>query len=371
MKKLLVMLAAMALVCAFVLPAAAVDWNFYGSARMATWYEDRDYGDGLNPAGTDDSDDGTIWELQGNTRFGARVKGDTTRGRMEFGVNESTVTSRLLNGSWNFGAGTLLVGKDYTPVSQFISSSAWGGSEHGGADANILDSGTFYGSRNGQIKLSFGGFQLALIQNSSADLATVSGVTGAGGGDTDIYIPKIEASWGMAMDNWNFTLQGGYQTYTKEDVVSAVDASTNDIDVDSYMLGAMGGVNFGPMFVKAAGYIAQNGGNAGWGFSADPGVWDGDDDLDDMDTWGAAVVAGFKMSDMLVFEGGLGYREDELDVSGAKTDDNMQVYLQALVTMAPGVYLMPEVGFIDLMDDSAGNDEGDVFYLGAKWQIDF
>jgi hypothetical protein len=375
MKKLLVILAAVALFCAFTVPASAVDWNFYGSARMATWYTSEDLGDKPRDLADEedylDEDDGTIWDLQGNTRFGARVKGETTRGRMEFGVNESTVTSRLLFGTWNFGAGTLKVGKDYTPVSQFISTSAWGGS--GGADANILDSGTFYGSRNGQVALSIAGFEIALISPADGDLSATSGGSSAveSGGDIDSYFPKIEASWGMSMDSFNFTLQGAYQTYTIEDVVSTVDGSNNDVDVDSYMVGAYGGFNFGPLALKAAVYMAQNGGNAGYGFSTSSGSWDGDDDIDDMDSYGGALVGVFSMSDMLAFEGGVGYRNDELDTSGSKEDERIQYYLQALVRMAPGVTLQPEVGYVDLMDDAAGDDEGESFYLGAKWQIDF
>ena len=73
MKKLFVILAAMALVFAFTVPAAAVDWNFYGSARMSTWYSSQDFGDGLNAAGTSDDDDGVRWALQSNSRIGARV----------------------------------------------------------------------------------------------------------------------------------------------------------------------------------------------------------------------------------------------------------------------------------------------------------
>ena len=38
---------------------------------------------------------------------------------------------------------------------------------------------------------------------------------------------------------------------------------------------------------------------------------------------------------------------------------------------APGVYLIPEVGDYDYMDDVAGNDQGYQWYAGAKWQIDF
>jgi hypothetical protein len=384
MKKLLVILAAVALVCAFTVPASAVDWNFYGSARMATWYTSEDFGDGLNSAGTDDSDDGTVWQLQGNTRIGARVKGETTRGRFELGMDEDDTTQsnevlvRLLFGTWNFGAGTLKVGKDYTPTNQFISSSAWGGAA-GGEDANLLNSGTFYGDRRGHIGLSIAGFEIALVNYRDASLDTDSDVAGAGGGDQDNYLPKIEASYGMAFDNFNFTLQGGYQTFTIEDVVSEVDGSTNDVDVDSYVVGAHGGVNLGPVALRASAFMAQNGANAGWSYSSGAGLWDGDDDINDMDTIGAALVGVFSMSDMLAFEAGVGYRNDDRDgrfedgevLRSYKEDETIQYYLQALIRLAPGVTLQPEVGFIDLMDDDEGEDEGESFYLGAKWQIDF
>ena len=52
MKKFTILIAAIALVC-FAVPAMAVDWNFYGNARMATFYASDDYGDSLNAAGTD------------------------------------------------------------------------------------------------------------------------------------------------------------------------------------------------------------------------------------------------------------------------------------------------------------------------------
>jgi hypothetical protein len=45
--------------------------------------------------------------------------------------------------------------------------------------------------------------------------------------------------------------------------------------------------------------------------------------------------------------------------------------VQAMITLAPGVYLCPEIGYIDYMDNRAGDDEGYKWYAGAKWQIDF
>jgi hypothetical protein len=42
-----------------------------------------------------------------------------------------------------------------------------------------------------------------------------------------------------------------------------------------------------------------------------------------------------------------------------------------VISLAPGVYLVPEIGYIDFLDDVNGNDEGDQIYGGAKWRIDF
>ncbi|MGD8725403.1 MAG: hypothetical protein PVG00_15785, partial [Desulfobacterales bacterium] len=74
MKKIILIVAAVALLAS---PALAVDWNFYGSARMATFYVSRDYGDGEGDLsgegtrfnGTQDEDDNVNWELQGNSRL--------------------------------------------------------------------------------------------------------------------------------------------------------------------------------------------------------------------------------------------------------------------------------------------------------------
>ena len=55
-------------------------------------------------------------------------------------------------------------------------------------------------------------------------------------------------------------------------------------------------------------------------------------------------------------------------------DKDITGYLQAVISLAPGVWIIPEVGFTDLDDniqDGGDDDEGDQFYLGAKWQIDF
>ena len=159
MKKLMVLIAALALVC-FSVPAMAVYWNFYGNARMATFWEARDFGDGTNAAETDDKDSDLVWDLQGNSRFGANIKSENLKAQIEMGISESNVSSRRVYGVWDFGAGKLKVGKDYTPVSQFISGQVYDG------DLGLLGIGTAYGSRKGQIALSFGAFNIALDRKS-------------------------------------------------------------------------------------------------------------------------------------------------------------------------------------------------------------
>jgi hypothetical protein len=387
MKKLILIIAALALIAS---PALAVDWNFYGSARMATFYNSRDFGDGDNAAGTDDSDDEVQWALQSNSRLGSTVKAENISGRFEFGINESDVTSRRIYGEWDFGGGKLKVGKDYTPVKQFISGQAFD------ADLGLLGLGTAYGSRRGQIAMSFGGFEVALIDAStglingmSSDKTTdqtvivttggvtvgiTVGITNADftGGDVDEYLPKIEAAWGMSFDTWNFKLNGGFQWYQIEDVVSAA-GKNEDVDVTSWTLGADAGVNLGPAYIKGAINFGSNVGNAGWHITkaANGATYDGDDDTDDVDTIMGALVVGFKFTDQLTLEGGVGYREDSGDAKGQDDDDQTSVYVQGVVSLAPGVWLIPEVGYYDLGDDINGDDEGDQFYLGAKWQIDF
>jgi hypothetical protein len=49
----------------------------------------------------------------------------------------------------------------------------------------------------------------------------------------------------------------------------------------------------------------------------------------------------------------------------------MAYYAHLNYTAAPGVSIIPEIGYVDLMDNWNGTDEGDEFYLSVKWQIDF
>jgi hypothetical protein len=372
MKKLILVIAALALIAS---PAMAVDWNFYGSARMATFYNSRDFNN-ATPADLDggggelrenfDEDDQVQWDMQGNSRIGATVKAENISGRFEFSVNDNPVGggnigSRRLFGVWDFGAAKLKVGKDYTPVKQFISGQAFGG------DAGLLGNGAAYGGRRGQIALSFGGFEVALIDSGNAGGMLRNMDTG----DVDRYVPKIEAAWGMSFDTWNFKLIGGFQWYEIEEGGE----ENEDVDVTSWTLGADAGVNFGPIYLKAGVSGGLNLDNANWAGGTAGAAYDGDDDTDDIDTIMGALIFGWKFTDQLTFEAGYGYLYNDSDVGDEDDSDTHAVYVQGVISLAPGVTIIPEIGYYDFGDDltagGTGNDAGDQIYAGAKWQIDF
>jgi len=376
MKKLILVIAALALIAS---PAMAVDWNLYGSSRMATFYIDRGDPDsafapgnvaGATGIGQDDT--GVQWELQGNSRIGANVKAENISGRFELALtsadtHDGGVSTRLIYGDWDFGAAKLRVGKAYTPTSQFVSGQVFG------ADLGLLGVGTSYGRRVPGIQLLFGGFNIALLQPNQTNGDAWGSYTG---GDTDSYVPKLEASYAMSFDTWNFRVMGGYQYMEVEDVVN-LNGNTKDVDVTSYLIGGDVGFNFGPAYVKAAVSFGENWTNARWSDlgivndSAAAGNFDGDDDVDDSTNYQGALIGGFKFTDQLTFEVGAGYRMADSDVSGAKDDEALNVYGQAVIALAPGVWIIPEAGYFDFYDGPDGEDASNEFYLGAKWQIDF
>ena len=110
-------------------PAMAADWSFYGSERMATYYDYKDFGD--NQVDGQDNDAGTLWFFQGNSRFGAKVKADKVSGQIELATQASStdsagdgaVNTRRAYGVWQFvDNASLKVGKDYSPVTDNIMS---------------------------------------------------------------------------------------------------------------------------------------------------------------------------------------------------------------------------------------------------------
>jgi len=365
MKKTLVIFAAIALVFGFAATTMAADWNFYGHSRMTTFYSTFDQkapSGGMFAQGKSDTD--VTWALQGNSRIGATVSNGDVGGGFEYGTG---VNVRKLYGTWNFGSGTLLVGQTYTPITHFITNQVYNG------DNGLFNVGEVYAGRQPMLQLTFGGLKIAFISPSVA----AAGTYGSPAVDTDVMLPKLEANYNYKTDMWFFDVYGGYETY---DMVSSTDDSKS---VDAYLLGVDGGMTFGAATIKANLYMGQNlvaygatSATAGLPTDAAPAgrpVWNGTE-FDDDAEYGAVIAFSYKFSDMVGAEAGIGYKKNSLDDAADTEYTNMAYYLQVPITLAPGVFVVPEIGMYDFGDmetNVAKTDRGDLTYFGAKWQINF
>jgi hypothetical protein len=390
MKKFIAIIA----VLLFVAPAFAADWSFYGSQRIATWYNSQDFG--KNQVAGQDNDSGTQWFMQGNSRFGAKVKADKVTGQIELAMRaanggdggDDAVNTRRAYGVWKFSDGaSLKVGKDYSAVTDFISNQWYD------QDGDLLGEGNFYGKRPAFIGLNVGSFEINFmtpIQGNTGGIgSTTSGIltpatnkatlaqVGATG-DPDVFFPKLEANYELKLGAGYIKPFAGFQYYTVNSGAPTQNV-TDKIDVYSYVLGVSTSWNIGAFSIGGQLSYGMNEGLPNWanGYNSAnaqlPVLKGGGDKIADIYTIQAMIVPALKFTDTLRFEAGFGYRQDNADGAPGYSlkDESWVAYVQAMVTLAPGVYLCPEVGYIDYMDNRAGDNEGYKWYAGAKWQIDF
>jgi len=372
MRKLFVLIAAVAFLVAFTAPAFAAEWSFYGSARIESFW----YNESGAKSPTNNSDLDLTFDVQGNSRFGANVKADNITGQVEFGMDggvngdndDSSANTRIIWGEYDFGGWKLGIGQNYSPMNFFISNQVAQG------DADMLPYGGIYSGRNPMVRFRMGNLDIALVEPDTGAYNDTGGCIQ----DTDVILPRLEARYGLNMGAFYLEFGGGVQTY---DVVGTKPNNGNegdDEDIISY-LGYVGAKwNAGPLYFGANAYIGQNVGDMTLNFGdqpADEAIIKCDKDgerpnVEDTDIYGLLGVVAFTANDMLRFEGGAGY----VNADNNEYDDNdetMVFYVQAQISLAKGLTITPEVGYIDLDNDSNGDSQGSVTYYGAKWQINF
>ena len=334
-KKVLVLLAAAVFVVAFTAPAFSADWSFYGSSRMQTNWLDRD----KEVAGTNFDDTDLTWAQQGNSRIGANVKAGDIAGRFEYGTG---VNVRILWGEWDFGSGKLGIGQNYTPANFFISNQIFAG------DTDMLPYGGIYSGRRQMIRFTFGAFQFAFVNPDAA-------LTLAGANDTDTTIPKLEARWNHSFGPVFIEFGGLYNSY--DEVNTATD---QEIGIDSYILYGGFKYSMGAFYFNGDLYIGQNLGNCDvWTVGAAAATINaGGNDVDDNDSFGWLAVIGYKANDMIKLEAGYGMAEHEPGWANANEDDVSAWYVQAVINLAKGVFVVPEFGQVDFKDSAANVDQG-------------
>ncbi len=383
---------------------AAAEWNFYGSARVSTFYSEIDNSPFVtgNP-----NTENYEQDLNGNARIGANIKvNDALTGRFEYGAKKDLSNVRILWGEWDFGAGSLGVGKHYTPLLMPYSNQVYNIYAREDGDTNMSLFGMLYGKREAMVRLKFGTFQIALVQPRTlvSQYYTASPASGykvatvpmdiylvSGQPETEVKMPGIQAKYRLDFKMGHLNFAGGYQNF---DVLSGTEKFT----VYSYVAALGGRLNVGKAYLKGNIWGGQNVGNladilvSGSIASSVEGITG---DLDggglgfaqysdgtlnainpalgpkrgiiDNDALAGLLVVGYEFREGLYIEAGYGYTRTELDMAGSEEDDAETIYLQSTIFLAPGVFLTPEIGYCDMKQSG----QPEITYYGVKWQINF
>jgi hypothetical protein len=361
MRKLFLIVAAVAFMGYFAAPALAADWGFYGSVRMLTYMEDT----AKEAAGTVSDDSDFFHQLDTGSRIGAIVKAGDITGRFEYGTTASggAITSRLLYGRWNFGAGSILVGQDYCPA-QLNAHSSW--------KTTLSGYGRLYAGRVPQVKLYLGNFQLALLEPKTG---SGTGLTGAAV-EFDTTLPKIEANYTFKTGPFAATAVFGYNTY--DEVINPTATTEKEIGVDSMVYGVGLQYLVGPLRVRANVWAGTNIEEYGTISNGGPvAAWYNGNDIEDTDTMAYCAAVNYKISDTMTFDVGYGVQTEEGKTTG-NVDKEREVsayYALLIIKLAENVYLSPEAGVRDYGDEKvAGSPDvkkGKDTRYGVEFKVNF
>lgn len=367
MKKLLMVL----LVLLMAAPAIAADWNFYGSARVTTFYTIRD----SNALGNN-SDIDLDHRLQNNSRIGVNVKADKLSGKIELalraaGANsgvtgDESVNTRLAYGDWNFADKSFVrVGKELSVLDMTDVSNQVYGSD------NDLTGLAPSANRTSGVGLGIGGLRFNLVQPATNATWGAAGNTST----NDAKYPKFEGAYTLPLsDMFTFGVAGGFQNVQ---VANPTDGSTED--VNSFMAAAKVKSTIGAVYANLAAFYGQNMYNANWGTTGINQVaaysaagFNAGGDLKDATSYGVGGALGLKFSDSIEFEAGGGWRNDDNDLAATTNNYCWSVYGQMTFKLAPGFKITPEVGYFANPDNpTTGNSGGYDWYAGLQWRLDF
>jgi hypothetical protein len=202
--------------------------------------------------------------------------------------------------------------------------------------------------------------------------------------------PQLGASYTVSLsEDLNFHVFGGWQYYTLvwHSPNKTGESVRNEEDVSAYMIGAGADFGVGPFSLKPQLSWFKNGETTDW-INPTPGArhrlvqqmpFGGGalNEAVDADSLMAMLAIEYQPTESLGLEAGIGYQASESDAEAAVAAENtyLDYYLQFAFTMAPGVYLVPEVGFRDYghvePSADANQDHDNLWYTGLKWQIDF
>jgi hypothetical protein len=365
MKKLIIILAAIAMVGAFTATAAMADAELYGSARFRTYYTSVDNN---GPENKNDLE----WQMGKLSRFGVNFKNDKLTGKFEMdaraggsvddtngGSSLGNLRIRQLWGQYDFGTFKLMIGQNFPLYDAPVSNIAYfsGGLQPLGGMGYTV-------ARTSQIRLTMGDLRIAFLTPD-----TTQGGLGAYT-QVNTTFPRTEIRYDMKIQNFELNFDGGYQTYEIEDP-----ATRNTKNINSYVLGFRGKANFGPGYAGLGLTYRHNGGEYGaWTVSEKENAVFQGTDIKDAKAWGVVAALGWKVNDMFTVEGNYAKLKSEQDTDLDNKDDNSAWALLAEIHVAPGVLIQPEFIYNDKEDvttNGVSTDQGSEKIFGIWWKIDF
>ncbi len=362
-KKTAAIVAAAAALTAMALPALA-ETSFYGSARVHTGYVAQD-----NAVGTRDT---TNFDesLLATSRFGMNASSGDLTGKVEFGSANANgaVYTRLLYGTYKFGFGSVKVGQDYNSY-YFISNQTTGGD-------NVNNNyGSLWDTRQPQIKVAMNnGLYVAFIQPTA---------TATGALTTKILMPKTNIGYEGAAGMFKFGAGVVGQAYQETVAYSTATAAQTTTRVSSALGYVHGTLGMGPAEIKFNLGYGNNLGNMGFTSAGTNRNVLAAGKYTSTTTLEGFVQAKYTVSPTLAMNVGFGYSADTNDAFqtaatttaaaiGKKTDNRMMVYANVPVGLGKGFTVVPEVAYMDQLDNKNSNTKGaKTTYVGAKWQMDF
>jgi hypothetical protein len=391
MRKLIILFAACAIVVAYTVPVVAAEWDFYGIARMRTIYADDDEKApkaDVTGASAGYSDTDLHWGRSLNATWGGTVKVGDLGGKVEYSPLGLIAHNDFIQfyGTWDFGAGEMLLGKTFGPLNYFVGNQIY-------SDENCcLSWGGILSWVKPMIQFTFGNLKVALLEPEPSSqvyniggippmqMSTSQPVTNSAFTDHDTSLPKIEASYTFAAGPASITPLFGYQSW---DGVIATATTETEYGVDSYVLGLGWKIGLGAAYINGNIYVGQNLGqyDMTFQFGSKNAMFDAaSNEIKDNDAMGYLIVVGYQATETIRLEAGYGEVEFELDMPGTWEDDTGAMYVQAVIALADGVSIIPEVGVIDYGEDSitqspgvtgAAAEQGETTYFGARWEIAF
>lgn len=129
-------------------------------------------------------------------------------------------------------------------------------------------------------------------------------------------------------------------------------------------------LNVGPGYFKSNAFMANPQDNAVRPASPFQTAFPPERMMMDSNAKGFNAHAGYKLNDRVTLEAGYGYVEQDR-AAGNTNEEAWAIYAQAILSLYPGVQVIPGIGQIDSDKNKPKNASAENFFAGAKWEINF